>query len=130
MIEVFFEIEIETFIEIQSSAEWQKVTGTPYVYDLVQLLVMFRFHLAASAASSCCLVASSWAARNRSFASAISFAASSFPPAQPDNRECPYDLSCCGAGAAIIKSPPGAGTIITNYGSGSLLFYPRLEKIL
>jgi hypothetical protein len=89
----FFEIEIETFIEIPSSAEWQKVTSVAlYVYDLVQLLVMFRFHLAASAASSCCLLASSWAARNRSFASAISFAASSFPPAQPDSRICPYDL--------------------------------------
>jgi hypothetical protein len=88
----FFEIEM--FIEITSSAEWQKGTSvdTQYIYDLVQLLVMFRFHLAASAASSCCLLASSWAARNRSFASAISFAASSFPPAQPDNRIYPNDL--------------------------------------
>jgi hypothetical protein len=31
-----------------------------------------------------------------------------------------------------IKLPPGAGAIITNYGSssGSLLFYQKLEEIL
>ncbi len=41
---------------------------------------------------------------------------------------------CCGTGArgAVIKLPPGAGAraLITNYGSGSLLFYKRLEEIL
>jgi hypothetical protein len=34
-----------------------------------------------------------------------------------------------GAGGAVIKLPPGDGAVITNYGSGSLLFYQRLEEI-
>jgi hypothetical protein len=36
------------------------------------------------------------------------------------------------AGGAVIKLPPGAGTAITNCGSGSgsLLLYQRMEKIL
>ena len=48
---------------------------------LVQLLVMFRFHLAASAASSSArFLASSCAARKRWLASLISLVASSFTP--------------------------------------------------
>ncbi len=36
------------------------------------------------------------------------------------------------AGGAEIKLPPGAGAVITDYGSGfgSLLFYVRLEEIV
>ncbi len=33
-----------------------------------------------------------------------------------------------GAERAIIKLPPGAGAVITNYGSGSLLFNQRLVR--
>ncbi len=36
---------------------------------------------------------------------------------------------CCGAGAVIIL-PPGPKAVITNYGSGSLLFSKRHEGIL
>jgi hypothetical protein len=35
-----------------------------------------------------------------------------------------------GAGGAIIKLPPGAGAVITNCGSGSLLFYQRIGRII
>jgi hypothetical protein len=39
---------------------------------------------------------------------------------------------CCGAGAggAVIKLLPGDAALITNHGSGSLLFFQRLEEIL
>ncbi len=35
-----------------------------------------------------------------------------------------------GAGGAVIKLPLGTKAVTTNYGSGSLLCYQRLEEIL
>ncbi len=49
------------------------------------------------------------------------------PPDSSSNSQ-----RCCGAGVggSVIKLPPGAGAFVTSYGSGSLLFYQRLEELL